>query len=474
MAYYKCIQTNKLSESMTSKHLIHQFKQAIQEALSSDPSVRAIMRARSGKQRFPVAQWVEELEVLQSSAIKKHKKHAKPGRHQRDLFLQINVFVGQIFGKQRVTEKSPCNSELGEPSSELGSRIGPGNHRPGLYRRSISQMLSWLGSNLQDMADEEEEDDEVARSTDQNSQSSSRMATNLPPCVLPEIQPAVTSRKTISFPTQDDSTSNSETNSRNPSGVNTPIPTTSEDTISQANSCDQYENSSRQTLLSVDNVIREKESFNLQSVNPFFTDSTRVYAKKFERRLSHLDGRNSQDQLCIEEYLSKSEKDWFNRYRDVKLGRNSSSASSIFKVRVNASTAESDGPSPTATVPGESEEEKKLGDFELPRDYVPPSGLRKLLLYRIGDWPLYSLFLAFVSNRNQTYFYIVLTILQGQIIAANSYQVTLLNSEVGESAEKLYIIASIYLVSSIVWWMFFRWFKSIFVLSIPFLVSFSF
>jgi alpha-1,3-glucan synthase len=388
---------------MTSKHLIHQFKQAIQEALNSKPSVRAIMRARSGKQRFPVAQWVEELEVLQSSAVEKHKVHAKPGHH-RNWLLQTSIFVDRIFGKQRVTEESLHNSESGESSNELGTSIEPGNNRPGLYRRSVSQMLSWLGSNLQEMLDE----GDGSRSTERNSQSSSRTASNSPEGIQTEahgngesLGQAPTSRRIIALSTQDDSTSGSEANSHNPSGVNTPIPSASEDTLSQSTTtCDPHDNSSRQTLLSVDNVIREKTTFNLQSVNPFFTDSTKVYAKKFERRLSHLDGRNSQDQLCIEEYLSKSEKDWFNRYRDVKLGRNSSfhgtPTSSIFKVRVNFSSTESDSPSPTA--PGGSEEEKSLNDFELPKDYVPPSGLRKLLLYRIGDWPIYSVFLAFVSE----------------------------------------------------------------------------
>lgn len=60
--------------------------------------------------------------------------------------------------------------------------------------------------------------------------------------------------------------------------------------------------------------------------------------------------------------------------------------------------------------------------------------------------------------------------LQGQIIAANSYQITLLNGEVGQPAVKLYIVATIYLISSIIWWMVFRLLKSVFVLSLPFLV----
>lgn len=69
---------------------------------------------------------------------------------------------------------------------------------------------------------------------------------------------------------------------------------------------------------------------------------------------------------------------------------------------------------------------------------------------RIGDWPVYSFFLGL-----------------GQIIAANSYQITLLTGEVGQTAEKLYGIATTYLIASIIWWFIFRMFKSIYVLSIP-------
>ena len=61
---------------------------------------------------------------------------------------------------------------------------------------------------------------------------------------------------------------------------------------------------------------------------------------------------------------------------------------------------------------------------------------------------------------------------QGQIIAANSYQVTLLNGEIGQPPGKLYLITTVYLVSSIIWWALFRTLRSNFVLSIPFLVSF--
>jgi alpha-1,3-glucan synthase len=71
---------------------------------------------------------------------------------------------------------------------------------------------------------------------------------------------------------------------------------------------------------------------------------------------------------------------------------------------------------------------------------------------KIGDWPAYSLLLAV-----------------GQIISANSYQVTLLTGTVGQEASKLYIVATIYLLTSICWWILFRRVKTVYCLSTPFL-----
>ncbi|OKL57513.1 hypothetical protein UA08_07117 [Talaromyces atroroseus] len=174
----------------------------------------------------------------------------------------------------------------------------------------------------------------------------------------------------------------------------------------------------------------------------------------------HLNGKNYDDQLCIERYLSKSEKEWFRKYHDLKLGRSPNRATSSVASLVLANRAsfneDTDGGS-TPTVLGSPVVEATSAEVEeelkLPQDYFPPSGLKKIMLYHIGDWPIYSIFLAF-----------------GQILAANSYQITLLNGEVGEPAEKLYLIATIYLVFSVVWWIVYRSLRSIFVLSVPFLL----
>ena len=90
-------------------------------------------------------------------------------------------------------------------------------------------------------------------------------------------------------------------------------------------------------------------------------------------------------------------------------------------------------------------------EFDFGATYKPPTGLKRFMLRRVGDWPVYSFFLAF-----------------GQIIAANSYQITLLTGTVGQSAQQLYIIATVYLFMSILWWGLFRWIKCVYVLALPF------
>jgi alpha-1,3-glucan synthase len=93
-----------------------------------------------------------------------------------------------------------------------------------------------------------------------------------------------------------------------------------------------------------------------------------------------------------------------------------------------------------------------LGD-----NYKRPSGLKRLALYRIGDWPVYSLLLAL-----------------GQIIAATSYQINLLSGAIKQDEVRFYTIAGIYMITSILWWLLFRSVKSVYVLSVPFFYGLAF
>ncbi|KAI9790086.1 MAG: hypothetical protein M1816_005556 [Peltula sp. TS41687] len=366
-------------ESTTTKHLMHQFKTAIHEALASKPETRALMRARSSLQRFPVAQWVQDLEILQSTAIKVHQKQvSRTGGSIQIPSIQIPSIQTQAVGIA-VSGSEPgldymsrsVSPQYAQNSLSPGSGLQP----PGLLSPNSSPIMSQTGT-----------------------------PSNEDPLLTPAIP---------NLPWQSPLASRS--------------------------------------ALSLGSVVGDKKDFSLQKVDPFFTDSSGEYARAFKQKLENLDGKTSEDQLCIEEQLVKSEKKFFNRFHDVKMGRSQPSTPALSIYRRPASGSAFSLTEDMEGHGGVSHEGSVVDEFLLGEDYVAPSGLKKLLQLRIFDWPVYSFLLAL-----------------GQIIAANSYQITLLTGEVGQSAVKLYVIASIYLVTSIMWWLVFRSLKSIYVLSVPF------
>jgi alpha-1,3-glucan synthase len=57
-------------ESTSPKHMISQFKKAVEAALASNADVRAIMRAQSTRQQFLVSEWRTDLGILHNNAIR--------------------------------------------------------------------------------------------------------------------------------------------------------------------------------------------------------------------------------------------------------------------------------------------------------------------------------------------------------------------------------------------------------------------
>ncbi|PWY83588.1 alpha-1,3-glucan synthase [Aspergillus heteromorphus CBS 117.55] len=444
-------------ESMTTKHLTHQFKLAINDALRSSQETRAMMRARSGKQRFPVAQWVEDLGILQSTSIDKHTKYSK--RNYRSSWRISGISTppapdsigngGRPSSSNASREHSRSRSSTisNSPSRPITSdqrQVGP---RLG-HSHNASLPVNLPSSLVVSSGDPETDTETRRRPLSSTPRAGPRVVYTFSNDgeILEHMlggQEDSSARPSLSlsrpsYPSPQFANANS--------GASTPSlgPGPEDGLLGRRNL-----SPSMMSLVSVDDIVKEKQDYNLQKVNPFFTDANHEYADKFEKKLVDLNGKNSEDQLCIEEFIEKSEKDWFNRYRDVKLGKSPlpSPSPSVFRFKVYDTSRP---PTPGMTAPVG---DLNNGQFLLPKDYVPPTGLKRFMLIRIGDWPVYSMILAI-----------------GQILALNSYQITLLNGQIGETAEKLYILASIYLVSSIGWWMAFRLIPSVYVLTIPFLM----
>jgi len=470
-------------ESTTTKHQMHQFKMAIAGALKSDYETRAMMRARSAKQRFPVAQWKEDLEILQGTSIKIHKKRmehitarrmgldtssaASSGWNTPNLPGWMTPRSGWATPTGASTPRgasTPVHSRPGTRNSSpvrgggdttpnlsrngslsLGMRHGPGHSPP-----QIGGMRSFMShprsSNSRRNSYEEEElarkrlssiedADEATISNERAEEAKRRSRLGAIGGAFDfglrdgtrAAEPAAIHRGAPSYfsPAQ---TPGGELHGQTFPFLASPHTPFRED----------YR-SGTQTPLSTEQVMTEKKDGKPQELMPFFTDPTGLYYKTFERQLDSLEGKNSESQLCIEEYLEKSEKQWFNRLHVAKMSRNNTPGQSTVAT-------------PAGSIYEGIDTEEPMSQFLLPANYQAPTGVRRMMMYKIGDWPVYAFFLAL-----------------GQILAANSYQITLLSGQVGESATELYTIASIYFATTFIWWAIFRTFASKWCMTLPWL-----
>lgn len=417
------------------------------------------MRARSAKQRFPVAQWVHDLEELQSTAIKIHQKEATCTKCEKPSAIR------------NTRSRSPAISDSRQRSSSY-STLAPGaksrmSELVDQSSRHRSSSHSIPRSNIESPPNgAPERPSRVLSRRDRSLSQSGRLSRTASPQVIPLSRArSPLGNITFSAGSIDVSAESSVTNSPNlmPIGLNenwTPshrrqassrmslAPTSSmtspfssppgtppyldDELLLPPSNFYELQNVS---TLSLEDVVGDKKDFSLQMVDPSFTDSTGEYFKIFRKKLNKLDATNSESDLCIEDFLVQSEKAWFTRFRAAKLDKLRSSSPSVFNLR----------PSTPMKRP-ESHDE-----FEISESYERPKGVRRYLQFRIGDWPLYTILLAL-----------------GQIMGANSYQITLLSGPRGQSEEKFYIVSGIYLAASVGWWLCFRLLKSVHLLSLPF------
>ncbi|KAL3474030.1 hypothetical protein BJX99DRAFT_232288 [Aspergillus californicus] len=449
-------------ESDSARHLLHQLRTAIKSALESSQETRGEMRANSAKQRFPVLDWVQKLEVLQRTSIKIH--HGKNQttvagplpeaqsdwdmqglRHStmlRPMSMQSNVDASrtsapvqpslldlQAAEAQQMQADSNRGSMLGRKLS-LGRRAGPGQGpgRNRLQKRSPvnSQVLESVDGDVTDA------DEDSSATTQENfiSHEEAMAAVNLTLGSSHPTRPALShSRHNSSSSTSPDS---SRFVSRDSSPVSTPRLA--------------YDPRRNVSTLSMPAVAadHDKPVFELQKVDPTFTDSNSHFTRRFEQLLKNLNKKNSSTDYCIEVYLMKSERKFFNMYTDAQLKKQS---------KDRPVTGVSMDYNPVVTDETDSKGTDEIDQWLARMGYKRPMAVQRFMRWRLGTWPVYALFLGL-----------------GQIIATNSAQITLLVGQVGEAAVKLYVIAAIYCVSSIAWWFAFYRFPSLVVLTVPWFI----
>lgn len=469
-------------ESTTTKHMIHQFKAAIEDALGSNTEVRAMMRARSAKQRFPVAKWVEDLEALQGASIRLHQSEARsekgfrrrsgvPGgglevlgaRSANPSTDRLSMYEERTEGNEPPSRGEPAAAGGLGRSLSLGSRAGPGHQRS--YNGDARRLSHFV-----------EEDEAEVEISQQDAEAAYHIGdVNEALQRLEGLDSTMPRALQASARLGDSEASRGRARSRTPSiaisgadgGAAQPLDLAVGDDRSRSVSPaagasllphdarrSPYRNSSA-SLLSLSEVTHGRQDYNLQKIELNFTDSTGEYYNKFQNLLAQkLDAKSSESTLVIEDYLKESEKEWAANYRAAKLGRSRSPGHARTHSRPSSAHGSVDSRRNSSSDDENGYAASEMDEFLIPADYIRPSFLKRWLQTRILDWPIYSVFLAI-----------------GQIIAANSYQIVLLTGGAGrDEAEKLYIIGGIYIIGSILWWVVFRTMKPRWVMSIPFAI----
>jgi alpha-1,3-glucan synthase len=144
-----------------------------------------------------------------------------------------------------------------------------------------------------------------------------------------------------------------------------------------------YQQNRNSTQLSLQDVVGDRSDLKLQQTDADFKDSTGELARHFEEMLDELNPSNSQNDLCIANFLKKSEKEWFGRYRDAKLGysragspRPSSRPGSRRRSTEHISDRMNDKSNPE-NMKGRYDRSPIGDEFRLGEYYQQPKGLRR-------------------------------------------------------------------------------------------------
>lgn len=318
-------------ESMTPAHLLDQFRHALTEALHSKQPKRALMRAWSAKQRFPVKQWINQIDNLYDESIRisfkestKKKKlltsrsmlslntYTNDSGHQPDTpgtsrpstpGLKVEISSPSNVRSSLMHHASPDMNSPGQSSSGLAS---PGLASPG-FGQNQNRLSSASGVASPGLMTPKFPWTSLEPGSARNSVASSiNMGYAGHASVASFDSFAMRAQNDGSFPT---SPGFAPEHFRD-SVAGLPLPKPS--FYQQGN-----RNSSQ---LSLSDVVGERHDMKLQKVDLSFSDSNGEFYAEFEQMLSAITAKNSHTDLCIEEFLKKSEKEWFRRYRDAKLG----------------------------------------------------------------------------------------------------------------------------------------------------------
>lgn len=310
-------------ESMTPAHLLDQFRHALKQALESKQPKRALMRAWSAKQRFPVKQWIKQIDSLYDESIRVSYKEASKKKKllTSRSALSLNTYAADSTGGP----DTPGGSRPSTPGVKL-EISSPTMVRSSLLHNTSPDIQSPAMMSPNGLAS--------PGLPEPNRLSSASFATvGSPGLMTPKfpwtnLGPGSARNSAISVASFDSFAMRAQGDGQMPTSPGF-APDNYRDSVAglplpKPSFYQQNRNSSQ---LSLSDVVGERHDMKLQKVDLSFTDANGEFYAEFDEMLAGITAKNSHTELCIEEFLKKSEKEWFRRYRDAKLGIKSREAS---------------------------------------------------------------------------------------------------------------------------------------------------
>ncbi|KAF5383371.1 hypothetical protein D9757_008431 [Collybiopsis confluens] len=394
-------------ESSSTSHMLSQLNKTIKMALRSTDKERAVLRARSALQRFPVVEWRQRIEDF----------------HRRSITMSRNLAGENAWrptdGDLYYEPQPVPDAEEWHAQEESTSDVGMMRGRSGFDssgssgRASVEALVPVTNEPIDLFSDPRDHRFSYASDAEED------LTTALDGVSGAETHPTeyenflervnrmvARDRRRIPDPFLDGaSTSMSRLGGHSRTGSSE----------------------------SIASIVESKSDSPLNKVIASFTDADGSVTANFVRRLETLNAKNSEHGLSIEKYLMRSEEAFFDKVRRKRISSASASKSSIWGSSDSLNKYSQPGTPETGTM--------------TPAEYGQPSALLRTapefpmnriqiaLAREIKGWPLYTIMIAL-----------------GQMLSATSFQMTLLSGRNWQSNTQLYIIGGIFLLSSAIWY----------------------
>ncbi|KAI0306448.1 modular protein with glycoside hydrolase family 13 and glycosyltransferase family 5 domains [Multifurca ochricompacta] len=419
-------------ESMSTGHMMSQLSKTIKLALKSTEEERAILRARSAVQRFPVVEWRQRMEDFHKRSI-----HASRNLAGHDGWRPSDGATGGVAAIAEHDDWNPVHqTDPSQPEWDVQSaQHSPRMNIPGSPGQWSQETLTPGGDPFLHAPPRIQDGNRTSISSNASDVEGDHFSQSRGGNGQPEFGNFLDkANRTIARDQRHAPDPFLEAPSR-PFGAHSRV----------------------SSVESIASIVDEKANSPLNKAIASFTDADGGVAQEFVAKLQNLSADNSKAELSIEKFLQKSEASFFDKVRKDKL----SSAASFRSSRRESmwgtpSSSLYDHPSrPTSPNTQSFNTAGQYSDYDGPLahdqgEVVIMSGLQIAMAREIGGWPLYTIVIAL-----------------GQVLSATSFQITLLSGQSSQDNLQLYVLGGVFLAASAVWYPVFRLKPSIWVLSAP-------